>query len=640
MRYFIAFLFVLLIVFSVGFLYIYSLVRFDAYHIIDYNPKLTTQIYDKNDKLLANIFDEEHRLYASYEEIPQRIIEALLAIEDTTFFEHKGINPEAIFRAIIKDIKAMKLVEGASTLTQQLIKNIALTREKTFIRKLKEAVLAFKIEATLTKEEILERYLNHVYFGHGYYGIKTAALGYFHKNLDELSLKEISMLVGLPKAPSSYDPTRHFRLSISRANRVIARMNTLGWISDSQYNHAIKEEPKVYDDTLTLNQAPYIVDEIIKQASKSFKNVKSGGYIIKTSIDINLQNIAQEKLQDGYNEIAKRNKDHNQTTLNGAIIVVENATGNVLALVGGVDYEKSNFNRATQSNRQPGSSFKPFVYQIALNLGYSPMSRVPDISRVYTNQPNNKDWKPKNYGGTFDGLISLKQALAKSRNLATINLLNELGLDTVHYELLKMGFKNIPKDLSIALGSFGISPWDFAKFYSIFANNGKMNEPHIITSVSNRYNKELSLDFKQKSISTPEQNYLMVDILKTAVFNGTGANAITPGVEIAGKTGTTNDNVDAWFCGFIPEIEVLVWFGNDDNKPMKRTETGSKAAAPVFREFVKAYLEYNPKTQRKFEIPKGVHTGIYDGKEAFFTESSPLPKKSNLSITEDTGLLF
>lgn len=640
MKYIVGLFFIFLVVFAGGFLYIYSIVRFDAYHIIDYNPKLTTQIYDKNDILIANIFDEEHRLYATYEEIPQRVIEALIAIEDTTFFEHKGINPEAIFRAIIKDIKAMKLVEGASTLTQQLIKNIALTREKTLIRKLKEAVLAFKIESSLTKEQILERYLNHVYFGHGYYGIKTAALGYFHKSLDELSLKEISILVGLPKAPSSYDPTRHFRLSISRANRVIARMNTLGWISDTEHNQAIKEEPIVYDDTLTLNQAPYIVDEVIKKASRSFKNLKSGGYIIKTSIDMNLQNMAKGILKFGYDEIAKRNKDHNETSLNGAIIVVENKTGNVLALVGGVDYEKSNFNRATQSNRQPGSSFKPFVYQIALNLGYSPMSKIPDISRVYTNQPNNKDWKPKNYGGTFDGLISLKKALSKSRNLATINLLNELGLDTVHYELEKMGFKNIPKDLSIALGSFGISPWDFAKFYSIFANNGQMNEPHIITSVSNRYNKQIDLEFDQTSISSPEQNFLMTDMLKAAVYAGTGGNAIVPDIEIAGKTGTTNDNIDAWFCGFTPEIEVLVWFGNDDNKPMKRTETGGKAAAPVFREFIKAYLAYNPQTQRKFDIPKGVYSGIYDGKEAFFTESSPLPKKSNLSITEDTGLLF
>ena len=235
MKYIITIFFVGVSLLMAGFLYLYSQVRFDAYKIIDYTPKLTTQIFDRNDELIANIFEKEHRLYASYDEIPARMIEALVAIEDTSFFEHKGINFEAIFRALIKDIKAMRLVEGASTITQQLIKNAVLTRDKTIIRKLKEVVLAFKIENELTKEEILERYFNHVYFGHGYYGIKTAAQGYFHKDLDALSLKEIAILVGLPKAPSAYDPTRNFDLSLSRANRVLYRMHSLGWISDKSY---------------------------------------------------------------------------------------------------------------------------------------------------------------------------------------------------------------------------------------------------------------------------------------------------------------------------------------------------------------------------------------------------------------------
>ncbi|MBE0496104.1 MAG: penicillin-binding protein, partial [Campylobacterales bacterium] len=214
-----------------GLLYVYSQVRFDAYAIIDYKPKLTTQLFDRHGRLVANVFEGEHRLYVPYEQIPPRIIEALVAIEDTAFFEHGGINMEAIFRAAIKDIQAMKLVEGASTITQQLVKNVVLSREKTFQRKLNEVILAFKIENELTKEEILERYLNHVYFGHGYYGIKTAAQGYFNKSLAELTLKEIAMLVGLPKAPSAYDPTRNLDLALARANQVLSRMNTLGWVS-------------------------------------------------------------------------------------------------------------------------------------------------------------------------------------------------------------------------------------------------------------------------------------------------------------------------------------------------------------------------------------------------------------------------
>ena len=242
MKYILAFIFIVAISLGGAFLYFYSQVRFDAYSIIDYKPKLTTQIFDRNNELIANIF-EENRIYVKYNDIPPRVIEALVAIEDTSYFEHGGINVEAMARAAIKDIKARKLVEGASTLTQQLIKNLALSREKKFTRKIKEVVLAMKLESELSKEDIIERYLNHVYFGHGYYGIKTAAEGYFRKELNELSIKEIAMLVGMPKAPSTYDPTKHLDLSLSRANRVLERMYSIGWINEDEYRKGVLEEP-------------------------------------------------------------------------------------------------------------------------------------------------------------------------------------------------------------------------------------------------------------------------------------------------------------------------------------------------------------------------------------------------------------
>ncbi|HIP45077.1 MAG TPA: PBP1A family penicillin-binding protein [Sulfurospirillum arcachonense] len=641
MKYLITIFFTGVFVVTAGMIYLYSQVRFDAYKIIDYNPKLSTQIYDRNGDLVANIFEKHHRLYATYDEIPARVIEALVAIEDTSFFEHNGVNFEAIFRAIIKDIKAMKLVEGASTITQQLVKNTVLTREKKIIRKLKELLLAFKIENELTKEEILERYFNHVYFGHGYYGIKTAALGYFHKNLDALTLKEVSILVGLPKAPSSYDPTRNFDLSLSRANRVLYRMHALGWIGEQEYRDSLAEQPMVYDDTLTKNRAPYIVDEVIKRASREYDDFRTGGYEIHLGIDLRLQELARESLKLGYDEIFKRHpNDSNSSILNGALVSLDSKSGDILAMVGGVDYKKSHFNRAVQSKRQPGSSFKPFIYQKALDVGYSTMSEIPDISRVYTDKKTDERWKPKNYEENFEGLLTLKEALVHSRNLATINLMNALGMDSVYKELKKDGFRDIPYDLSLSLGSFGISPLDFSGFYSMFPNYGIKVEPILIKKIVNRFGDETIYESEKTRVTTPEQAFLMVDILRTTVERGTGRRARVAGIETAGKTGTTNKNIDAWFCGFTPEIEVLVWYGNDDNSPMQKYETGGRVAGPAFANFVKGYIDIYPQTKRKFTPPKGVTMRKIKGRREYFTKTSPLPKTNSLKENESGGMLF
>lgn len=629
-----------------GVIYFYSQIKIDISKIVDYNPKLTTHIYDRNGDLVAYIFDEENRQYAKFDEIPPRIIEALIAIEDTAFFEHGGINYEAIFRAAIKDIQAMALVEGASTLTQQLVKNMLLTREKKFTRKLKEIIISYEVEKKLTKEQIIERYLNQVYFGHGYHGIKTAALGYFKKNLDELSIKEISMLVGLPKAPSSYDPTKHLDLSLSRANNVLLRMYNIGWITDKEYQAAIKETPKIYDQTLTQNKAPYLVDETIKQLTPLYKDIKYGGYKITLNADLKIQEMAREALKFGYNEILKRDKDANTTVLNGAMIVTNPTNGEILALVGGVDYAKSNFNRATQSYRQPGSSFKPFIYQIALNQGLSPQSRVADISRIYEgvnkNNEENKDWKPKNFSDNFKGLITLNDALKQSRNLATINLLNAIGLDVVQRNLEDFGFKNIPNNLSIALGSFGVSLMDYSEQYSIFPGLGTRHKNRLINSVESKDGQIFKFEPQSSEIIKPEQAYLMVKMLQNVVNNGTGRSAKIDGIELGGKTGTTNDSIDAWFCGFAPEIQVLVWYGNDNNTPMRYVEGGSRTAAPVFKQFMQEYIANYPQTKRDFDMPSGVYRKIYDGVDALYTSTSPLPKEQNsiLEKQDKEGIIF
>lgn len=622
-------------------IFLYAQIRFDAYKIIDYTPKLTTQIYDRNGELVANLFDEENRIYVEFKDIPARVIEALVATEDTSFFEHNGINIEAIFRALIKDIHAMKMVEGASTITQQLIKNTVLTRQKTLTRKINEAILAYTVESSLTKEQILERYFNHVYFGHGYYGIKTAALGYFNKSLDALSIKEIAILVGLPKAPSSYDPTRHMDLSLSRANQVVNRLYTLGWISEAEYTKATLEHPMVYDETLTRNKAPYVVDEAIKSLGAEYDDIKKGGYKIYLSIDLKLQQLAHESLNVGYKGMTSRlGKDINATELNGAMVVMENGTGNVLALVGGVDYAKSSFNRATQSKRQPGSSFKPFLYQKALDWGYSPLSEIPDISRTYVNSETDETWTPRNYENDFEGLITLKEALVHSRNLATINLLSLLGLDTVYKELKKDGFKSLTMDLSIALGSFGVSPLEYSSFYSMFPNYGVRTDPLLVRKVINRQGVEKVYEAKTQTITSPKQSYLMIDMMKEVVKRGTGRNAQVPGIEIAGKTGTTNSSVDVWFCGFSPDIEVITWYGNDNNTPLKKGETGGKAAAPAFKHFMTKYVELHPETTREFKMPEGVNARKVDGTTEFFTDVSPFPKTNTKQLKEEGGLIF
>lgn len=623
-----------------GWLYnLYDEIKHDVDAVVNYSPKQSTQFFDKDGKLIANTFKDENREYVKYDDIPARIIEGLVAIEDTQFFEHSGINPDAISRAMIKNIKAGGYVEGASTLTQQLIKMLVLTREKKLMRKVKEALLAIRLETVLTKEEILERYLNHVYFGHGYYGIKTAAKGYFNKDLYELSLKEMAILVGLPRAPSFYDPTKNLKISLARANQVITRLNTLGWINKEQYEESMKETPIIYNQTLTKNKAPYAVDYAISQLINDIPDILYGGYKIYLTIDIDAQEIAKEALKASYDEAIKRDLNFRKSSknpdddsyvkeLNGAMISLESNTGKILAFVGGVDYNQSVFNRAFQSKRQAGSAIKPFLYQTALNEGYNPASQLFDISRTYNYTVGGvqKKWQPKNYSGNFQGIVSLRDSLVASRNLSTLNLVTDVGVPIVMEELKKYGFKDLVDNLSITLGSMSVSLVEFSEAYSAFANNGIQVKPYIIEQIVNKNGESVNFGPQTKEINTPEQNYLMTSILTDVVNRGTGKAAKVEGIELAGKTGTTNNNVDAWFCGYSPSIQTIIWFGNDNNMPMRRTEGGGKIAAPVFSYFFKKYLELHPEIPRTFIRPENVYTTNINGKEELYTEKSPLPE--------------
>jgi penicillin-binding protein 1A len=613
-----------------AFIYAYKEIKLDADKLINYKPETSSVILDRNGEQLAYVFKKRHRLYARYDEMPGYLIEALVAVEDTRFFEHKGVNPDAIIRAIITDIKARKFVEGGSTLTQQLIKNKLLSNEKKLTRKLKEAILALKIERELTKEQILERYLNEIFFGNGYYGIKTASKGFFHKELMDLTLKESAILVGLPNAPSYLNPKRHYKRALARANSVLYRMKSIGWVTEDEYIEAIKETPKVYKSTLTQNIAPYIVDEVKRRFKGKLGDIRTGGYQIYTTIDMRQQKIAREAIAHAYKLALKRYKESpKKSTLNGGLVAVESKTGDILAMVGGVDYKRSAFNRITQTVRQPGSAFKPFIYQTALDMGYNPATKLTDLSRTfqYYKGDERKIWSPKNYEGDFKGFINLREALVHSRNLATVNLVYDIGVQTIRKRLALLDVPHIPRDMSISLGNLGLSPLKMAQIFSVFANYGHMIEPRLVSKI---VSKEGAVIYETRpkeiaNFTTPSQAYLMTDILKDVIKRGTGKRAEVKGIELAGKTGTTNDNIDAWFCGYSPTIETIVWFGRDNNTKIGKRATGGLLATPAFAYYYRELLKLYPDTPRKFIRPDGVMSSSANGKEELYTDISPLP---------------
>jgi penicillin-binding protein 1A len=407
-------------------------------------------------------------------------------------------------------------------------------------------------------------------------------------------------------------------------------MKSIGWITKSDYLKAVKESPKVYRTSLTQNIAPGIVDEVLRRFKGKLGDVRTGGYEIYTTIDMKQQAIAKEAVDFAYNKALKKyNEKADTTTLNMAFVAVESKTGDILSMVGGVDYEKSAYNRVTQSKRQPGSSFKPFIYQTALDMGYNPASPLTDLARTFQYYQNGKPkiWAPKNYERDFKGFVPFREALVHSRNLATINLVADLGVSTIRKRLAFLDVPHIPRDMSIALGNLGLSPLKMAQIFSVFANEGHMIEPRLVSKIVSKEGAVI-YETRPKEIedfTTPEQAYLMTDVLKDVVKRGTGRNARVEGIELAGKTGTTNNNIDAWFCGYSPTIETIVWFGRDDNKRIGHGATGGALAAPAFSYYYKKLLELYPETKRTFDIPEGVYRGEYEGKSELYTKQSPLP---------------
>lgn len=611
----------------------------------------TTEIFDRNGRKIANVLKKEHRFYVHFDELPEIMVAMLLAVEDTTFFEHQGVNIDAVFRAAIKNLKAGHLVEGASTLTQQVAKNFFLNFDKKLVRKFDELLIALKLERTLSKEKILELYLNKIFFGHGYYGVKTAARGYFNKELNELTLKEIAMLMAIPKSPTRYNPTKNYKLSLGRSNRIVTRLRELGWIDKISYENALKEEPVVYSNTLTRNQAPYLVDTVLNELKDKLPDLKIGGYKIYTTFDLQMQAIAKDAMQQALKGTIERNekmyKNFNISEFdqfNGAFVAINQHTGEVLSLVGGLDYKKSSFNRAMNARRQPGSAFKPFVYSVALNNGYSVLSQVADVARRYEfEQDENKTfvWTPKNSSSSFAGLISLQEALVRSRNLATINLSMELGAQKLVKGLQKFGFEvnRTSFNLSMVLGSLAMSPFALSQAYTSITNYGVQSKLFFVKKVKKGQRIVLENNSSFTPILEPSQAFLTLSMMKDVIKRGTGRVKLK-NIEFAGKTGTTNESKDTWFVGVSPEVQTITWFGKDNYKPMREKEYGSNVAGPATKYFFQNLIKINPKIRRSFKSYKefkGVSRRIIGGKPYFFTDKSPLPKtiKQDARAAED-----
>ncbi|MGT0065451.1 penicillin-binding transpeptidase domain-containing protein, partial [Helicobacter pylori] len=403
------------------------------------------------------------------------------------------------------------------------------------------------------------------------------------------------------------------------------RLYSLGWISSNELKGALNEVPIVYNQTSTQNIAPYVVDEVLKQLDQ-LDGLKTQGYTIKLTIDLDYQRLALESLRFGHQKILEKiakekpktnASNEDEDNLNASMIVTDTSTGKILALVGGIDYKKSAFNRATQAKRQFGSAIKPFVYQIAFDNGYSTTSKIPDTARNFENgnysknSEQNHAWHPSNYSRKFLGLVTLQEALSHSLNLATINLSDQLGFEKIYQSLSDMGFKNLPKDLSIVLGSFAISPIEAAEKYSLFSNYGTMLKPMLIESITDQQNDVKTFTpMETKKITSKEQAFLTLSVLMNAVENGTGSLARIKGLEIAGKTGTSNNNVDAWFIGFTPTLQSVIWFGRDDNTPIGKGATGGVVSAPVYSHFMRNILAIEPSLKRKFDVPKGLRKEI------------------------------
>ncbi len=711
----------------VGVLWTYSNDIPDYKFLKNYKPPVSSKVYSGEGELVAD-FSQEKRVFVPYSSIPKNIINAFLSAEDKNFFSHPGVDAKGVLRAVINNISniiSSERLEGASTITQQVAKNFLLTNEVSINRKIKEAILAFRIERALSKERILELYLNQIYLGSGAYGIAAASLEYFDKSIRDINYSEAALLAALPKAPSRYNPYRDIEVAKFRRNLVLKNLLdnnyiTLEWYEKLKTKDIIlSKNKKIY-----LEDAQYFIEDVRKNVMEKFTydKVYKQGFNINTPINLEFQKIATNSLRDGlisydqrkgwrgplinkiyntnwYRDLKKFNleksigwslaivkkinkfsaeietedkiqgvikyKDITWTKkefknllqpgdiiyvkkisdkqfslqqlpkINGGIVVMDPFTGRILALSGGFSFKKSEFNRATQAKRQPGSAFKPFVYALALENNYTPTSLVLDAPLVLDQGDDLKMWKPENYGKKFYGPSTLRTGLEKSRNLMTVRIAQDLGIERiVNFSKDLKIYENPEELLSISLGSAETTLINLTSAYSAFVNGGKLVEPILIDRIQDSegntiYNDNLrqcidcdqisylSNDYPKiqnnyKQIFSPETAYQMTSILEGVVKRGTGKKLRDLNINIAGKTGTTNKNTDTWFIGFTSNLLVGVYVGSDSPSPLGKYETGSKTALPIFKDFITKAI--NKSDARPFKAAEDTIMMVVDPK--------------------------
>jgi penicillin-binding protein 1A len=584
----------------------------------NYKPSTVTKIFSEDGGLIGEFFYEKREI-VSLDRVPNYLIQAFVAGEDARFFQHKGLDYLAILRALLRNVFSGEIVQGGSTITQQVVKSLLLSPEKSFARKIREAILAYKIEKYLTKEEILFLYLNQIYLGHGSYGIAAAAENYFGKTIDELTISEAALLAGLPQAPSKSSPYHHPQQAKKRQVYILNRMAEEGFISSNEatkaaqapYSIRSKEKPSFEKALHFLEYVRrYVEEKYGKEAL--YKN----GLQVFTTIDLHFQKTAQEAMEAGLREIEKREKYPSASmpsTPEGALVCFDIESGYVKAMVGGREFKKSQFNRATQARRQTGSAFKPIIYASALDKGYTPASIVVDAPIVF--EWGNQKWKPKNFEGKFLGPTTFRNALTHSVNVVTVKIAQDIGVDYIRDYAKKLGISSpLYHELSMALGSSSLSLYELTKAYTVFANHGRSFKPIFIKKILDRDGNLLEENLPsfylgedndgEEQIITPQTAYLITYLMEGVVQHGTGWRARSLNRPVAAKTGTTDQFMDAWFIGYTPELITGVWVGFDEEKPLGENETGARAASPIWVNFMSKILKDKPK--KDFPVPGGI----------------------------------
>jgi len=705
----------------------------------NYKPPISSRVHSGEGQLIAE-YALQKRLFIPYDSIPKKVVYSFLSAEDKNFFSHPGIDAKSITRAIIKNLKnifAEKRLEGASTITQQVAKNFLLTNEVSIKRKIKEAILAFRIERAYSKERIMELYLNQIYLGEGTYGIAAASLEYFDKAVNELNYQEASLLAALPKAPSKYNPYKSKKTAKLRRNFVLRNLYENAYINKNQYDNLIKQEIVTKKRKIKLlEEANFYSEEVrrIVNNTYGYDNLYKGGLSIRTPLNSNYQIEALAALREGLEEYDRRHgwrgpitniKTSNWTNfiekfipdkslnwrlakvvelkqlsikielenkeigiidfknigwvrkesfedilklndiiyvkniknnkwslkqlpnINGAIVVMDPHTGRVLAMAGGFSFKLSEFNRATQAKRQPGSAFKPFVYAAALENGFTPSTLVLDAPFVIEQGEGLKTWKPENYGKKFYGPSTLRMGIEKSRNLMTVRVAQKVGFKKISKITNSLGiYKNVPELLSVSLGAVETTLIQLTNAYCTFVNGGKKITPIFIDRIQDRRGKTIFNADKRKCIGckeisylrdeipkiqddreqiiSPETSYQITSMMEGATKRGTGRKLRDLNLPLAGKTGTTNNNMDAWFIGFTSKLVIGTYVGFDEPRTLGKYETGAKAALPIFKKFVKRVVK--KKEALPFKIPSSINLVMVD------LETGLLPNENTKKI--------